>query len=382
MKLVFFAHNRRDTAFVRRVGGFLSAGVDVTSVTLRRDGEPAEPGPDWPNIDLGHVEHAKFVRRLFVYLRALATVFRHRRTVATADVIYARNLDIFLFAWLSRRLCAWRPRAILVYECLDVHEALIGQSLRARVLRFLERRVLAASSLLVISSPGFVAHHFEPIQGYRGPQHWIENKLFLGDQSVPRTPQTPRDDGARITLGWVGIIRCRETLDIFVALADRFGSDIRIRIAGLVSYFLLPDFDEQIGRFDNIEFSGPYDWPHGLADVYHDIDLVWAQELSWRGGNSDWLIPNRVYEASYFGVPSVAVAGTQTGAIVQERALGYTLDAGDVAHAVEFFESLDRDELMAHAGDLQARPAADFVLLPGDTQSLVDAMAAQTKTSA
>ncbi|MEO1573870.1 MAG: hypothetical protein AAFU65_02820, partial [Pseudomonadota bacterium] len=200
-RLVFFAHNRRDTAFVRRVRSFLRVGVQVTTFTFRRDGEPLEPGPAWDNVDLGHIEHARFTERALVYLRTLATLWRHRKTIARADVVYARNLDIFLLAWLARRMAAFRPRSTLVYECLDVHEALIGPSLRARILRFVERRALSAARLLVISSPGFVTHHFAPLQNYRGPVHWIENKLFLDGTTVERPPSTARATDGVITVG-------------------------------------------------------------------------------------------------------------------------------------------------------------------------------------
>ncbi len=395
-KLVFFAHNRRDTAFVRRVGAFLRAGIQVTTFTFRRDGEPAEPGPDWPNIDLGHLEHARFVRRALVYLRTLLTIVRERRHIAAADIVYARNLDIFLLAWLARRLASWRPRSVLVYECLDVHEALIGSSLRARILRFVERRVLAASRLLVVSSPGFVREFFSPLQGYRGPVHWIENKLFLDETPVdrpqpstaPEKSDNSRSDNARsnnarsdtrepvITLGWVGIIRCTKTLDLLVALADRFGPRLNIRISGLVSYFLIADFDERIAEHDNIVFTGKYAWPDGLANVYGALDLVWSQELTWSGGNSDWLIPNRIYEASYFGVPSLAVTGTQTATTILERDLGYALADAGVDTAAAFIESLTRDQLNDHRDRLLSRPASDFVLQASDTDALLAAIRA------
>jgi hypothetical protein len=40
----------------------------------------------------------------------------------------------------------------------------------------------------------------------------------------------------------------------------------------------------------------------------HGCDAVWAQDLWQSGANSDWLLPNRIYEASYFGCPSIALA--------------------------------------------------------------------------
>ncbi|MEO1573817.1 MAG: glycosyl transferase, partial [Pseudomonadota bacterium] len=168
-----------------------------------------------------------------------------------------------------------------------------------------------------------------------------------------------------------------DTLDLLVGLAERFGERLRVRISGLVSYFLIPDFDERIAAHANIEFTGRYDWPVGLGEVYRAVDIVWAQELAWRGGNSDWLIPNRIYEASYFGVPSLAVRGTQTAQTIDERALGYVLTDAGVDTAAAFFETLSQETLASDRARLLERPDADFVLGDDDTTALLAAVRAQ-----
>ncbi|MFK7886535.1 MAG: glycosyltransferase [Gammaproteobacteria bacterium] len=377
LRMAYFGHNRRDTAFVRRIRGFVEAGVDVTTYSYRRDGEPAEPGPNWPNVDLGHADHGKFLRRIGLYFLALKTVIGARRQLADADVVYARNLDIFLFAWFAMGIAKLGRRApIYVYECLDVHEALLGNGLKARLLRAAERRVLARADLLVVSSPGFIDHFFTPTQRYSGPTHWIENKLHFPNHVVAR-PALQVDEAAKadpLTIGWVGIIRCQRTLELLVNVATALPQHVHIRIAGLVSYFLLPDFDQSIEALPNIEFRGPYDWPSGLADAYQGTDLVWSQELSWSGGNSDWLIPNRVYEASYFGVPSLAIESTQTGRIVAQRELGFVLPEASANVLIEFLRNLPADELSAARSRLLSRPERDFVLQQQDTEDLLQAI--------
>jgi succinoglycan biosynthesis protein ExoL len=379
LRMAYFGHNRRDTAFVRRIRGFLEAGVDVTTFTYRRDGEPAQPGPDWPNVDLGHVDHGRFYRRILLYLGALRVVFGARRKLAESAVVYARNLDIFLFAWLAvATLGVGRRRPVMIYECLDVHEALLGDGIKARLLRALERRVLARSSLLVVSSPGFIDNFFVPTQRYTGPWHWVENKLHFRDHMVPR-PRTNSTvsgdcDDQTLTIGWVGIIRCQKTLDLLAAVARAMPNRVRIRITGLVSYFLLPDFDQTIEPLANVAFRGPYEWPVGLADAYSETDLVWSQELSWSGGNSDWLIPNRVYEASYFGVPSLAIATTQTGRIVAERGLGFVLREPSAEQLIEFLQELPVDDIRAARQRLLAMGDEQFVLQSADTEQLLEAI--------
>lgn len=381
-RIAYFGHNRQDTAFVRRIQAFRDAGVDVVTFTFRRDGEPALPGPPWPNVDLGHVEHARLIERIALYLRAIRAVFRHRGTLAAADVVYARNLDIFAFAALALTIARPGRRRTFVYECLDVHEALTRDGRTSRLLRRIERWALRRARLLVVSSPGFLRHYFEPVQGYRGAHFWVENKLYFAGDPAARgklpcsraSPEAAAD--AVLTIGWIGIIRCRRTLELLKGLALARPGTVRIRIAGRVSYFLIEDFDEQIDGIANIEYRGAYAWPHELRDVYRHVDVVFAQELSWKGKNSDWLIPNRIYEASYFGVPSLTVGDTETARIVRERGLGFSLADDSLETLLAFVDGLDRAKLSAVSRRLLATPAEAFVTSAADTARLLDAIRA------
>jgi succinoglycan biosynthesis protein ExoL len=371
-----FSHNRRDTAFVRRVQSLQKQCDSLTTFTFRRDGEEAEPGPPWDNIDLGYAEHAQFGKRLWLYGSAIVRIIRHRHLLKEADVIHARNLDIFLFAWIAS-LCSLVFKKPMVYECLDVHEALTREGRAAALLRWLERRVLSRARLLIISSPGFMQHYFEPTQHYHGKSYLAENKLFFKSSALKRPQARTSEEGVSIkpvTIAWVGIIRCTQTLDLLRTVAIAMPDKVRIKISGLVSYFLIPDFDEKIAGINNITFTGPYDWPHGLAEAYSDSDLVWSQELSWRGHNSDWLIPNRVYEGSFFGVPSLALAGTQTGKLVEERKLGYTL-ADDTPQTLQcFLQSVSQSELSTLRNDLLQREASEFVADQRDADRYLSAV--------
>lgn len=381
--IAYFGHNRRDTAFQRRVRAFLDLKVDIVSFTFRRDGEPEHPGPNWTNVDLGYVEHARLVDRIALYPRALRAVLSRRDLIKQADIIYARNLDIFVLAFLATRMATLFRRSShrFVYECLDVHKSLTGEGPLSYVLRWIEKRVLRVSSLLVVSSPGFIEHYFRPVQKYTGDYFWVENKVYFGDLEVPRTviAKGPNDGAAhsgndKLMIGWVGIIRCQRTLDLLKSLAAAKPDDVIIRIAGLVSAFLIQDFDKQIANHSNIVFSGAYEWPQGLSDIYRGMDLIWAQELSWKGKNSDWLIPNRVYEASYFGVPSIGVGNTETSRIIRERKIGYVLHDDLDATLIEFLDNLDRSELRELKRKLLEMPAAYFVAGAAETTALLKAI--------
>ncbi len=375
MNIVFFAHNRQDAAVVRRMAGFAALAWKATGIMFRRDDDDGVEPSAWENVDLGHIDHAHFGPRILHALSAFRLIWTNRRILQSADLIYARNLDMALIALASRALLSrgGNAKPQFVYECLDVHESLTRSRMLARVLRWLERRVLARCSLLVHSSPGFIDNYFTPVQKYTGPAFWLENKLFLASTNQLTRPTTRTSARAHRVLSWVGIIRCRKTLLLLLEVARTY-PHIEIRIHGKVSYFLLPDFDELIKPVPNIHFHGPYTWPEGLADVYADTDFTWSQELSWQGHNSDWLIPNRVYEASYFGVPSIALAHTQTGAFIKARRLGFTLEQPSAHELASLVLDTSPARLLEAQQHLIDRPAHEFVHAPEDLQRLALAL--------
>ncbi len=373
--LIYFGHNRDDVALIRRITSFMDAGAKVTAFTFRRDGAKKESPTKWENIDLGYVEHAKPGARLLVMLKTLGYIIQNRRIIKQADIIYARNLDIFILAWFAKLLTPFSS-TIMVYECLDVHESLTKKTVSARVLRWVERRILKRCDLLVVSSPGFMKHYFEPVQTYKGRSFLVENKLHI-DSSIIKRPDVhtnPKSENKPIKLIWAGILRCHKTLNIMKELASTMGNDIDIHFWGKISRFLIPDFEDQINNIPNITFHGSYSWPEGLEKVYKDADLVWSQELSWSGYNSDWLIPNRIYEASYFNTLSLAVDGTQTAECVKLNELGYVLPDAKINTATNLIANLNKLDINKKQHALNNKPASDFIITEDDTHALIGAI--------
>lgn len=371
-RLVFFGHNRKDAAIVRRIHSLMEAGADVTGFMFRRDGEPLKPGPAWRNIDLGMVEHCKHAQRILTLLRAIWRTAAHRNLLREADIVYARNLDMLVLAFVGL-LFTRGERPKVVYECLDVHEAMTKPGLSGKIIRWVERMALRHSDLLVVSSPGFMREYFIPVQNYQGPHVLVENKIFFtGDPVARPAPDTLSGsvDGP-IVIAWVGMLRCQLTLDLLKQLARSEGDKVRIRFHGIISEFLIPDFKEQIAPFSNIFFEGSYQWPEGLAEAYQGAHFVWAQELSWSGHNSDWLLPNRIYEGSYFGALSLCIAGTETGMVVAERKLGYVLADSRAQTLIEFICDLDRKELVGRQTALLNRSKSDFVADADEARNLL-----------
>lgn len=374
MRVVVFGFDAAESSQIRRIRSLMDTGHDVVAFTMRRANMNADFVPFWRNIHLFKVDNERIGRRLLVLLLSCLKIVWHRAALRGADVIMARNFDMLLLAHVAR-LVSLRRGVPIVYECLDIHGSFTGQGRAAALFRRLERFFLSRSQLLVVSSPGFIDNYFRPLQDYRGKVHLLENKIWFGGALPQRQVSSAnRAGGDPWILGWVGSLRCEPSFRILLAVAERLGRRVRIEMHGNIHGHVLPDFEGRIAAHSNIVYHGPYSYPEGLAKVYSACDFVWAQDLWQTGANSDWLLPNRIYEAGYFGCLSIAVAGTQTGRKVADGGLGYVVDAATPDALTDLLATLDPAEVETRRARLLARPASEFVYSPDDVQAVLDAV--------
>lgn len=374
LQIEVFGFDVAEISQIRRIKALRSLGHDVHSFTMRRDNMNQDFVPDWPNTHLYDTENENLPKRVAVVLGSIIKMMRHRTRVKAADMLIARNLDMLAIAWAARFLAGAR-QVPLVYECLDINGALCGNGKKARLMRAAERRLLADVQMLVVSSPGFIRSYFTPLQGYTGAWGLWENKLAAG-AALPARPSADtsiatRPEKTPLRLGWVGTIRCAPSLALLAEVARQLGPKVEIHIHGVVHYHVLPEFDATVATHDNMTFHGAYAYPDDLPRIYGALDLVWAQDLWQAGSNSDWLLPNRIYEASWAGCPCIAVAGTETGRRISDDALGWTIEKPDAAEVLALFDRLDMTEITARRRDLLNRPETDFVQSPQDLTAVL-----------
>lgn len=323
-RIAFFGHDAADAAVRRRVEGFLNDGLEVTGFMMRR----RDPGKmTWRNIDLGETRDGAMVQRIRQVFKGARLAANAKEELASADVIYARNLDMLACAFLAKRHA--RLATPVIYESLDVHRLLTRPDAIGAAMRWLERRLLERSTGLVVSSPGFIRNHFE--KRYPGVYRafLVENRLAPGaayGQRACERKSAATAVQAPLRLGWVGNLRCKRSFDLLCALADRFPDRLEIRLHGVPSRTEIAVFEPLIDARPNMTFFGRYRSPEDLAGIYDNLDVVWAGDFMEAGYNSVWLLPNRIYEGGYYCTPSIAPAGTETAAWLQRHDCGFILD--------------------------------------------------------
>jgi hypothetical protein len=360
VKVAYFVHNLDDPAVARRVRMLVAGGCEhLVLLGFRRREAPVETVAGIPAIDLGRTVDGGFLNRVRGVIRAAAALGTLHDRLAGTTVFIGRNLEGLQLAARARR--RFGPGGRLIYECLDIHRLML-RGPAAPVMRGLERRLLARSDLLIVSSPAFATDYFRPVHRRLPPILVIENKV-LDDEAAPPPDQAEarRPPGPPWRIGWYGSLRDRESLHLLKRVAERLAGRVKIDIAGVPSRRELPDFDAVVASTPNLAFHGAYDRARDLPRLYGDAHFTWAIERYEKGGNGEWQLVNRLYEGGLFASVMIAEANVEMGRWLTKRGSGVPLDEPVEDRIVAFFESLDAATYEKLEAAARAVPRSTFV---------------------
>lgn len=347
MLIAYFAHELADAAVQKRVHMLRAGGRRVVLLGFERE-RAAPPLLGMPIIILGRTASGKFLQRALSVLTALPTAWRERKAWAKADMIIARNLETLAIAHLLAPKTGGK-RTPIIYECLDIHRLMLRQDVIGKIMRGIERACLKRVSAVLTSSPAFVTHYFEAMQNYAGPVLLVENKVLALDGRAPAPPPAPA--GPPWKIAWCGVLRCARSFEILSALAA--DGSVEITLWGAPALDQIPDFHERVAAAPHVHFRGAYK-AADLPRIYAEAHFVWAVDYFEQGGNSDWLLPNRLYEGLYHGAVPIAAAGVETARWLDAHKVGVVL-AEPLAETLPAFLA---QEAGAHYAALREAAAA------------------------
>jgi succinoglycan biosynthesis protein ExoL len=358
--VAYFGHDSNEPTTVKRMSALAAAGARVVAFTFTRERPGMRPAERFENVHLGFTRDRDYLGRLPGLARGLAVALAHARLLRRARVIYARNIDMALVALAAKRLLG--SRAAFAYEVLDIQRLFLGEGPASDAARAAERRILAAADLLVVSSPDFLDRYFLPRQNYRGFWRLLENKIAADRAPAVSTTEAPAAPPPW-RIGWFGRLRCRESLEILCRAADRLGDRIFVDIRGLPSEIDLPTaaIEEAVAARPNMHYGGAFASPDDLPHLYGGVHFAWCVDFLDAGTNSDWLLPNRLYESGLFAVPALARTGTATARKASTERLGLALDDPLEESLVALLNRLDASDHAKMRASLSALPRAVFV---------------------
>ncbi len=345
--IAFFSQDLSDRSTIKRVQQLLARGFTITVFGFRRDRYNVDFKPPWPHVLLGYTRDKRYLSRILRLFAAAPTIWAERSYLAHASVFYVRNLDQLVLALIVRAFI--NSDVTVVYEVLDIQPILARPGLVSRLLRAVERLCLRQVRYLVLSSPGFYRHYYAAVQGYKSTWLLLENKLTEACASIVRQPGEGRvlrvrpPSPGKWVVGYFGLIRGQATVDLIARIADRLGDRVHFQFRGVCTTVDEARFRAVVASHRNISYGGRFENPADLPDLYSSVDFAWALDLENTAHNSRWLLPCRLYEAGYFGVPCLAVRGFELGNRVEQLKIGWAFDAPFEDELVRFFETLTAD---------------------------------------
>lgn len=375
LQVLYLAHNLADPAIRRRVLTLKAGGAKVTVAGFQRDANLLADEDGVQSIDIGRTADARFAQRISAVAKARFGLKRKLAGIATPHVIIARNLEALALAGAASDMFDGVP---VIYECLDIHRLLLDEGPKGKAMRAAQRHFARPAKLLITSSPAFVEHFFEPHSKLDLPVLLLENKvLALGAEAVDMTvaPRPPKP-GEPWRIGWFGAIRCSKSLDILTRFAAQMDGGVEIIIRGKPAYSEFADFDRQVAEAPHVHFHGAYRNPEDLASIYGEVQFTWAIDFFEEGLNSDWLLPNRLYEGGLHGTVPIALSTTETGRFITRRDIGITIDQATPEALASLFGSMTEAIYAERFSALAAIDRGQWVTSQADCRALVARLAA------
>jgi succinoglycan biosynthesis protein ExoL len=357
LKIAYLVHDLSDPAVHRRVRMLKIASAQVIVIGFRRTAERLSDVEGCETVDLGETRDGALLARIGSVAAAAVRLARLQKVLRGCQVMLARNLEMLFLAVRARRRYA--PNASLVFECLDIHRMLLSKNLSGRLLRSIETSLIRDVDLILTSSPRFISEYFNP-RNFNCPIRILENKVLLVDHEISRPRQPSQPIGPPWKLGWFGMIRCRRSFEILRSVAREADGSLQVRIAGRPSPKEFPDFETLVAGSPHVTFTGPYGFDE-LPMLYGDMHFSWAVDFFEQGLNSSWLLPNRIYESSFFGSVPIAVEGVETARWLAEKQIGVILNDRPEISLRDFFRTLTDRRYRELAGALQRVPPIDLV---------------------
>ncbi|MEM8788734.1 MAG: glycosyl transferase family 1 [Pseudomonadota bacterium] len=369
----YLVHDLCDPAVARRAAMLRCGGADLRLAGFHRDRVPPGLAALDPVV-LGRTQDARLMRRAGAVAQTLAMrIDALARHFAEAETLMARNLEMLVIA----RAVAARTGAAMIYECLDLHDLLLRRGPLAACVRGVERWAAGGAQSVLTSAPAFIRAHLGTLPA-RTPAILVENKLFPAAPAPARTAPL----GPPWRIGWFGALRCRRSMEMLLHLIDRAEGRVELHLAGRPSPAVFPDWTGLTRGRAHVIDLGAYA-AGDLGRLYGDVHFNWAVDYYEAGGNSELLLPNRLYEGSAFGAIPILRAGTEAAALVAPYGFAELLPERDPAAALRgFFEALEPDAFAARQAGLGRVPRARWVADAAECRHLLARLTPPTATEA
>ncbi|MBB4571503.1 hypothetical protein [Rhizobium leucaenae] len=369
LHVLYLVHDLNDPAVRRRVVMLTAGGATVTLAGFHRDRSGAVAIEGITPIDFGLTADGKFIQRAASVARTMLTLQYLFRRVRRPDVIISRNLEMLAIA--HRANVVFGGALPIVYECLDIHRLLLRHDAAGTIIRRSEGYFGRRAKLIVTSSPAFIDHYFRSMSELRAPVMLVENKVIALEESTQSSDCTGSPDGPPWKIGWFGALRCRRSLKLLADFSRALEGKFEIVLRGRPAYAAFDDFDAVVAKEPYLSFLGPYENPEDLPAIYGAVHFSWAIDFFEEGLNSNWLLPNRLYEGCLHGAVPIAIEGTETARFLARHAIGIRLPEATPRGLIAVFSQMDIPMFRQLRNAVTSKDKERWAAVRGDCVALV-----------
>jgi succinoglycan biosynthesis protein ExoL len=355
-RIVFVSTANSQPRYHRRVATLLDAGIQVTVYTFSREYYGVNRYPAAADVvELGSLRNEGYLSRLPRLLMAARTIrSREQSHPVRAGAMYCFGFDSALLGLLARS-----PGTPLLYEVGDLRPLHFSPSIAGRLFRLCEGALLRQTAALVVTAPAF-------LQEYYGTEHphvlrkaiVVENRLSASyfDAAVRPAPRSRRNGPIRV--GIVGFLRYpRALLPLLESVSTR-RDRLELHVYG--DGPLRADFETAAAEAENIFYHGPFRSPADLAKIYETLDVnyvVYDNDYP----NVRLLLPNKLYESIFFGVPMIVASNTALAERVLGAGAGVAVERLDEDGVGATLDQLDREALVSMSRNAGKVPISELV---------------------
>ncbi len=353
-KALFIMPRLSNPVILTRIDMLRCAGWQVEVMSFRRDLLNGKR-PDWPVTILGSIRNESYLGRLPTLLLATSKI---RAAMRRSQLVYAYGLDLALAALIAGLGLA-KP---IVIDVLDIKEIQTAPGLKGRLLRAIDRIVIARTRLLVLSSTEY-HHYFRGWLKMHTPSLVIENKIETsrdaGDPSqASQAERGPPLLDRPLVIGWFALLRDPWSLEFLECLMELAPEKFEILLAGTVLP-KLTDFTSFLERNPDVQYRGSFRHPDDMPELYQNIDMMLTCYPTVIP--ESWSRSCRYYESCFFQKPVIVRAGTGDAVEVAKHRIGVVLHESSPEAAAREFIAITTADWLRWQANMAALPPHNYM---------------------
>lgn len=339
--VLFFSNSFGHRKVLDRVEGCIKAGFAVhlicynkSDISKIRSGLAAVCSSI--NI-IGSPRDGGSVFRVFNWVAAFLFYVKFVFKFGFPEIVLVNSAEFLIF---SSALPWGRTRKI--YDIADVHHIQYGLGFKSIVFRLMERFSLRRGWDVVVSSPWFYWGYFLGIQGVDNRAVLVENKLTSVElNSLVNSSASAVDRSEKCVIGWTGILRCNTSMKILIDLCEKYPNRFQVNLIGIVD-LINPDLLLRAKNCSDFVFSGRFS-PAELGGLLEPVHFVWLCDFD-DGLNSEWLLPNRLYQAIASSRPCLGFEKSASGRVVMHHGIGVVFSVATVQAVFDCVNSVSDEK--------------------------------------